>query len=83
MLPVFFEVIVINDGTKDNSMDIVKKYDVKIIEQEDKGLSEARNTGVKKATGDYLIFTHQDIKLTNPNWIAQTNDQIEKMFQIL
>ena len=55
-----FEVIVINDGTNDNSMDIVKKYDVTIINQKNQGLSEARNSGVKKATGDYLIFIDSD-----------------------
>ena len=55
-----FEVIVVNDGTKDNSMDIVKKYDVKIIEQENQGLSEARNTGVRNATGEYLVFVDSD-----------------------
>ncbi len=55
-----FEVIVVNDGTKDNSMDIVKKYDVKIVEQTNQGLSEARNNGVKKATGQYLIFIDSD-----------------------
>ena len=55
-----FEVIVVNDGTKDKSMEIVRKYDVKIIEQENKGLSEARNTGVKNAKGDYLVFIDSD-----------------------
>lgn len=55
-----FEVIVVNDGTKDNSMDIVRKYNVKIIEQENKGLSEARNTGVKNAKGEYLVFVDSD-----------------------
>ena len=38
-----YEVIVVNDGTKDNSMDIVKNYDVKVIEQKNQGLSAARN----------------------------------------
>lgn len=55
-----FEVIVVNDGTKDNSMDIVKKYDVKIINQKNQGLSAARNRGVKEAVGDYLIFLDSD-----------------------
>ena len=55
-----YEVIVVNDGTKDNSMDIVKNYPVKIIEQENQGLSVARNTGVTKATGEYLIFLDSD-----------------------
>ena len=55
-----FEVIVVDDGTKDNSMELVKKYDVKIINQENMGLSEARNNGVKKAKGEYLIFLDSD-----------------------
>lgn len=55
-----FEVIVVNDGTKDNSMDIVKKYDVKIINQENSGLSEARNTGVKNSKGEYILFLDSD-----------------------
>lgn len=55
-----YEVIVVNDGTKDNSMEIVKEYDVKIINQENMGLSEARNTGVKKAKGEYIIFLDSD-----------------------
>ena len=54
------EVIVVNDGTKDNSMDIVNKYNVEIINQKNKGLSEARNEGVKKAKGDYILFLDSD-----------------------
>lgn len=55
-----YEVIVVNDGTKDNSMDIVKDYNVKVINQKNQGLSAARNAGVKVATGDYLIFLDSD-----------------------
>ncbi len=55
-----YEVIIVNDGTKDNSMDIVNKYNVEIINQKNKGLSEARNEGVKKAKGDYILFLDSD-----------------------
>ena len=55
-----YEVIVVNDGTRDNSMDIVKKYDVKIVNKENGGLSSARNKGVEYAKGDYLIFLDSD-----------------------
>lgn len=55
-----YEVIVVNDGTKDNSMDIVKDYDVKVINQTNQGLSAARNNGVKHAKGEYIIFIDSD-----------------------
>ena len=51
-----YEVIIVNDGTKDKSMKIAKKYPYKIINQKNQGLSVARNTGVKHATGDYILF---------------------------
>ena len=55
-----YEVIVVNDGTKDNSMDIVKNYDVKIVNQKNQGLSEARNTRLKNAKGEYILFLDSD-----------------------
>ena len=59
------EVIVVNDGTKDNSMSIVNefvaKYDnLKIINQENQGLSVARNSGLKAAQGKYVWFVDSD-----------------------
>lgn len=55
-----FEVIVVDDGSKDKSMEIVKKYDVQIIKTKHVSVSEARNLGVKKAKGEYLIFLDSD-----------------------
>lgn len=55
-----FEVIVVNDGTKDKSMDIVKKYKVKALNQENQGLSAARNNGAKHAKGEYILFLDSD-----------------------
>lgn len=61
-----YEVIIVNDGTKDNSEKIINKYLKKyknvtyIKQQTNKGLSEARNEGIKKATGDYLLFVDSD-----------------------
>ncbi|MDO5553870.1 MAG: glycosyltransferase [Planctomycetia bacterium] len=59
------EVICVNDGSTDNSPDILKEYAAKdsritIIHQENKGLSEARNTGMKVAKGDYILFVDSD-----------------------
>lgn len=71
-----FEVIVVNDGTKDNSMDIVKKYDVKVINQENSGLSEARNTGVKSAKGEYIIFLDSD-DFIEKDLLKKINDSLK------
>ena len=55
-----FEVIIVNDGSTDNSINLAKKYDVKVIDSVHVEVSEARNIGEKKATGEYLIFLDSD-----------------------
>lgn len=60
-----YELVMVNDGTPDNSMDIVNKYaqnntNIHIIEQENKGLSEARNAGLRNAHGEYVWFIDSD-----------------------
>lgn len=65
-----YEVIIINDGTKDNSEEIINKYinkykNITYIKQKNKGLSSARNEGVKKAIGDYLLFIDGDDYIEN------------------
>lgn len=59
------EIICVNDGTKDDSMRIVRKYAdedcrIIIVEKENGGLSSARNAGVKVAKGEYLYFLDSD-----------------------
>lgn len=60
-----FEVIVVNDGTKDRSMeviqDIIKKHsNITVINQENQGLSMARNNGMAKAKGEYILMPDSD-----------------------
>ena len=55
-----FEVIVVNDGSSDKSLEIIKKYDVVLIDQKNKGVSESRNNAIKKAKGEYLLFVDGD-----------------------
>ncbi len=55
------EIICVNDGSTDNSLEILKKYpQIKIITQENQGLSAARNTGISAAIGEYIGFVDSD-----------------------
>lgn len=59
------EIIFVNDGTKDNSREIVEKYQHKdsriiILDKENGGLSSARNYGLKHAKGEYVLFVDSD-----------------------
>ena len=59
------EIIVVNDGTKDNSQKIIDKYTkkysfVKSYIKENGGLSSARNYGLKHAKGEYIAFVDSD-----------------------
>ena len=60
------EIILINDGSTDSSPEIIEKYFkenpeiIKIINQKNKGVAAARNSGLAAATGDYLMFLDSD-----------------------
>lgn len=64
------EIIIVNDGTKDNSIKKIEKYlsdpRVILINKENGGVSSARNTGLKMARGEYISFIDSDdfIELT-------------------
>lgn len=65
-----FELILVNDGSKDNSGAICDEYAnydarVKVIHKENGGVSDARNAGIDKADGDYITFVDSDDELKN------------------
>lgn len=59
-----FCVTIVNDGSTDNTREVLRKYEnidnVRIIDQENKGHSGARNTGIAQAHGRYLLFVDSD-----------------------
>lgn len=74
-----FEIIAIDDGSVDNSLDLLKEYSDKyenviVFHEENKGLSEARNFGVSKASGDYILFL--DVDDTVDKCLLQTLENV-------
>jgi len=64
------EIILVNDGSTDRSTEIIQSFvqkDERIVlcSQKNKGVSAARNTGIRKAKGEYIIFVDSDDKITN------------------
>lgn len=59
------EIIVVNDGSKDNTLEILNRFAKKderiiIVDKENGGVSSARNEGLKRATGEYVTFVDAD-----------------------
>lgn len=59
------QIILVNDGSTDNSAVVCARYSkkdsrIELIEQENAGLSAARNAGIEKAKGEYLVFIDSD-----------------------
>lgn len=73
------EIAVVDDGSTDETLNIVKKYASKdsriiVIHQENQGVSSARNNGLEAISGDYLLFLDSD------DWLEK--DTVELMLQL-
>jgi O-antigen biosynthesis protein len=64
-----FEVIVVNDGSTDETADIVEQYSFRLISTKNYGLSCARNTGLEAAAGEIVAYIDDDA-YPDPHWLT-------------
>lgn len=83
------EIIIVNDGTPDNSQTIIDKYQkkypniIKSYIKENGGLSDARNYGLKKASGKYVAFLDSDDYVTTDMYESMYKKAISGNFDMV
>lgn len=70
-----FEIVIVNDGSKDNTSNVLREYVLThsrliIINKENGGVSSARNTGIRKAQGQFICFMDDDDEI-DPNYLLK------------
>lgn len=78
------EVICIDDGSTDNSVEIIKNYPnlIKLLQQSNQGPAAARNKGIEVATGKYLAFLDAD-DFWEPDFLKETVSFLEKHIEVI
>lgn len=81
-----FEVIVVNDGSTDNSQKVIDNYAkrdnrIKAFKKKNGGVSDARNYGISKAKGEYFIFVDSDDTI-NDKLLEKLDKEIKKYDEI-
>lgn len=75
-----WELIIVDDGSSDNTSEIISNYNdlrIKYYYTINSGAADSRNTGVELATNDYIVFLDSDDECTI-NWLALMINEIEK-----
>lgn len=78
-----YELIIVNDGSLDNTLEVLKKYEEKangkirvINNKKNIGLSASRNKAIRQAKGEYIVHLDGDDTLYNRNTLANIDDTI-------
>ncbi len=77
-----FELILINDGSTDNSLEILRNYEVQdsrivVIDKVNEGVAAARNQGIEIAKGEYIMFSDSD-DYVDRDWIKKLYTMIKE-----
>lgn len=81
------EILLVNDGSVDNSLEICNNYSkiddrIRVVSQENKGASAARNKGIELAQGRYIMFCDADDIVSN-RWVEHAVSYVEKNNDVL
>ena len=79
------EYIIVDGGSTDGTLDIIKKYESEIdnwISEPDKGIADAMNKGIDLATGDYILFLHSDDYLVNSSVLERASEYLGDRFDV-
>ena len=70
-----FEIIVVDDGSTDDTAAVAGEYDVRLIRQENQGLAAARNAGLEAASGEIVAYVDDDA-YPDPYWLHYLVDAL-------
>lgn len=71
-----YEIIIVDGGSTDNTINIIRNYNIKLIQIINKSISNSRNTGAKQAKGDALVFIDSDC-IVNKDLLKKSEEYLK------